>query len=372
MATPFYYPTIGGTESIVENIAICLNRIGVQTDIMTLNPAWQPSWRRRTEVINGLRIMRIPALYLKPKILHHNKISFMIDYLPGDFKALLKYYDIIHFHNDVNLCFPFFSYSITKPKIFHCHCLNMTYQLYKRNFVSRYLFAKTAGMYVAVSNWLAGLLQNLDIPSHRIRVVHNGIDIAKFHPQSGIKSSDTVLFVGRITPVKGLLTVLKSLCYLKKHIDLVVIGPMYDSQYAKKITESARTVAAKTGHSITFIGVQTQEELIRWYQKASILVLPSLSEPFGIVGLEALSCETPVVASSVGGIPEFVQNEKNGMLVPPGDPIKMAEGIQYLLDNERIRVSLGEEGRRSVMAKFSSEKMTKKLLHLYEEIVCDH
>jgi starch synthase len=266
----------------------------------------------------------------------------------------------------VSLCFPFFSYSVNKPKIFHCHCLNMTYPVYAKNFVSRYLFKKSASLYIAVSKWLVDLLRDLGVPSERIKVVYNGVDTNKFAFGDQEKKENTILFVGRLTPAKGLPTLLNALDHIKRRVSLQIVGPVPNVQYGNELRILANKVVSRTGHDVKFLGVQPEEELVRLYQGASFLAMPSLSEPFGIVGLEALSCGTPVVASSVGGIPEFIENGKNGFLVPPTDPTKLAQAIQSLLDDRKLRIRFGKEGRRLVEEKFSARTMIEKLVHMYE------
>ena len=125
----------------------------------------------------------------------------------------------------------------------------------------------------------------------------------------------------------------------------------------------------KTIHKAIYLGVQSKREVLNWYQKATLFVCPSLSEPFGIVNLEALSCGTPVVASKVGGIPEVVRSNKNGVLVQPNKPVKLAGAIQFLLDNEKLRRKFGEEGRRWVVQNFSPEIVAKMLCKIYEDLL---
>jgi len=335
---------------------------------MTLNPSWQPSLEPRTELVDEVKVIRIPALNPVPRRFHHDKVFFMIDYIPVKYRTLVKAYDIIHFHNDGSLCFPFFSYSVDRPKIFHCHCLNVTYPLYERNFISRYVLKKSADLYIVVSRWMVNQLTNLGVTSDRIRVVYNGIDVNRFHPGELEKSENTLLFVGRLSPVKGLLILLESLLYLKRPISLKIVGPTYDNEYAKNIADLAKKVVFRTKHDITFMGLQPEEELIRLYQKASLVVMPSLSEPFGLVGLESLSCETPVIASSVGGIPEVIENGKNGILVRPNDHKELARAIESLLEDRELRLKFGSEGRRMVEERFSARRMIEALIALYEEL----
>jgi glycosyltransferase involved in cell wall biosynthesis len=291
--------------------------------------------------------------------------------IPGRFLDHLKNYDIIHFHNETDLTLPLFSYFVKKPKILHCHCLDVSYSFYRSNFLSRGIFKNVAELYIAVSQPISQLLVNLGIPRKKIRVISNGIDIKRFQPQKETKLENLLLFVGRLQPKKGLHVLLKSLDYIKKPVKLIIIGPplTYCPEYYKEILILVERTNNKTLHKVSYIGVQKTEDMIKWYQKASISICPSLSEPFGIVNLEALSCGTPVVASNVGGIPEVVQNDKNGILVEPNNPIKLANAIEFLLDNEKLRRRFGKEGRRWVVKNFSSQIVAKKLCKVYDGLL---
>jgi glycosyltransferase involved in cell wall biosynthesis len=111
-----------------------------------------------------------------------------------------------------------------------------------------------------------------------------------------------------------------------------------------------------------------QADIIKWYQKASLFVLPSFGEGFPVTTLEALSCETPVIATPVGGIPEIVKNYENGILIPPNDPAALARAIQYLLENKKIRTKFGREGRKRIIKHYSLEASVKKLCWIYEQL----
>jgi glycosyltransferase involved in cell wall biosynthesis len=375
MVTPYYFPIVGGTEILIQNLAVKLNKLDVTTDILTFNFTTQqanliPFWREKRENVDGVNIIKIPAFLLLPWRMHSDKMNFMVNFIPGKFADYLKNYDIIHFHNDADLSFPLFSLSVKKPKIMHCHLLNTTYRLYKRNFISKRILRKVADIYIAVSKLFIDFLVDLGIPETKVKLLPNGVDVNKFRPNRESRIEGLLLFVGRIEPSKGLHFLLKALNYLTKPVQLVIIGPFgKDCGYNKAIMSLITKVNEKKIHKVVYLGKQKQTETIKWYQKASIFVLPSLSEAFPLVNLEALACETPVVASNVGGISEAVLNYKNGILVSPGNTHELAKGIQYLLDNGKIRRKFGEEGRRWIVEKFSLEILIKKLLQIYNEII---
>ncbi len=371
MITPFYYPIIGGTESVIENISINLNKIGTFTDIMTfsINRTWKP-WsihqmkKGKIEKVNGVNVIKIPALTFLP-----TRILFRANFIPGQFTNKLMDYDILHFHNDVDLSFPLFSFSINRPKILHCHCLDVTYGSYRRNPLHRSLLKRTANTFIVPSVFFLKSLVNLGISREKIVVIPNGIDIEKFHPSGEIKIKNLLLFVGRIHKKKGLTVLLKSLKFLRTCVKLVIIGPLSQPWFLKEILLLIKEINDKTGHRVVYLGAQKIDELIKWYQRASILLCPSIFEVFPVVILEAMSCATPVVATNVGGIPEVVRDHKNGILVPPNDAVKLAESIQYLLDNEKVRRKFGEEGRKWMVKNFSSETTAKKLCQIYGKLI---
>jgi glycosyltransferase involved in cell wall biosynthesis len=212
-------------------------------------------------------------------------------------------------------------------------------------------------------------LTELGVPENKIINLPNAVNIKSFSPK-GEKEENLLLYVGRLFSKKGVHVLLKSLRYLKKPVRLVVIGPMESTKYCQEILKLIEKLNQETKHEIKYLGpLNPGAEITRWYQKATMLVTPSIYEAFGVVLLEALSCETPVVATTVGGIPEIVQNHKNGLLVPPNDPLKLAEAIQYLLDNKDIRTRMGREGRNWVTESFSLETSTKKLYNIYQKLL---
>lgn len=106
----------------------------------------------------------------------------------------------------------------------------------------------------------------------------------------------------------------------------------------------------------------------RYFKNFHIFVLPSLSEAFGITILEAMSQKIPVIATNVGGIPEIIEDENTGILVPPKEPLILAQAIERLITDEELRLRLGEEGYRRYKENFTLENMCIKTKTLYRMI----
>jgi glycosyltransferase involved in cell wall biosynthesis len=282
---------------MVRNLAIKLNKTGIHTDVLTFNMTqkWKPKWNGKTEKIDGITVFKIPALNWQP-LTHSFRTNLGINLIPGRFTHILKQYDIIHY-NEFDLSFPLFSYFLKKPKIFHLHGLDAN--LLKRYHLSRIIFNNVAHFYIAISKAISNDLLELGIPESKVTYLPNGIDTELFHPK-GEKEENLILFVGRISFGKGLHVLLKSLHYLQTSIRLAVIGPFWDSKYSQDMKKLAEIETLRGKHKIEFLGALDQEDIIEWYQKASVFILPSFTEGLPVVVLEALSCETPVIVTPVG------------------------------------------------------------------------
>jgi glycosyltransferase involved in cell wall biosynthesis len=366
MAPPGFHPIRGGTETVVRNLSVELNRIGVHTDVMTFNMdrKYAPKWKRKIEKIDGVTVFKIPALKWLP-IEPSPRINLRINLIPGRFTNLLNEYDIIHFH-EVDFSFPLFSFFVKKPKILHLHGISVGY--FKRYHLSRIIFKRVADYYITITKQMARDLTELGITTNRIIYLPNSINVNSFHPE-GEKDGNLLLYVGRIVPVKGLHVLLESLRYLRQSTRLVIVGPIGDFKYYQEILEHIERENEKGKHKITYLGTVPEAELMKIYQKASIFILPSFWEAFPVVILEALSCETPVITTPVGENPEVIRNFENGILVPVNDPLRLAEAINFMLDNKDNRTKMGRKGRELVIKKFSVEVIAKRLRKIYQEMI---
>jgi glycosyltransferase involved in cell wall biosynthesis len=363
MVTPCYYPVKGGTETIVRNLAIELNKNKIRTDVMTFNVDQnrKPKWHGKKERIDGIKVFRIPAL----ELIRSYRVRSGINFIPGRFTYILKNYDIIHFH-EFELSFPFFSFLIKKPKIIHLHGID--YNFLKWHHISRYLLKHLAHIYIAISKKMKEELLTLGISKDKIVYLPNSVDTDLFKPQNQ-KENNMLLFIGRITASKGLHILMKSLQYIKEPIRLVIIGlPHWDLNYFQSVLGLIEKENRKGKHEIIYLGAKNQAELVEWYQKSSILILPSFYEGFPLTVLEAQVCETPVIATPVGGIPEIIKNNQTGILIPRNNPICLAEAVQYLLENEDVRYKMGQIGREHVIKEYSLHSTVKKLITIYKQI----
>ena len=369
MVTPGYYPIRGGTETIVESLSIQLNKQGVSTDVLTLNMdrKWEPKHYAKQEVINGVNVIRVPAFNYFPRLWVSPQAVFNINVFPIKFQKFLKGYDVIHFH-EVELSFPFFSLVINKPKILQAHELH--FGRFRRYGITKAIYNHVADLYLAIGEQVKSEFIELGIPENKIKQFPNSVDPTLFYPRGG-KLKDTLLYVGRIIPSKGLHVLLKALDYLKRPVHLVVIGaPQGKDSYFINVMKMVDAVNNTGKHRVTYLGNINEKDLVEWYSKASLFVFPSVFEPFGIVLLEALASGTPVVSTRSGGISDVVRDNENALLIPErNNPMDLAEAVEYLLEHDDVRIRFGLNGRSWVCRNYSLSVAANKLEKIYEELL---
>jgi glycosyltransferase involved in cell wall biosynthesis len=364
MVTPCYFPVKGGTETVVRNLSIFLNRVNIHTDVLTFNTNQEraPSWQGKTENDDGFSIYKIPALNLLG-VRREYRLTMGINFIPGRFMNILSKYDIIHFH-ELDFSIPLFSSLVRKPKILHFHGLDA--QFLRRYWISRMLMKHLSDYCISISRQMTKELLSLGISRDRILYLPNGVDVNLFKPHES-KRDNLLLFVGRVNANKGVHVLVRALRFVEKPVELAIIGPM-DKNFRSEIIGLIEEENRREKHKIAYLDQMNNIEIVKWYQKASLFVLPSFAEGFPMTILEALACETPVVATPVGGIPEVVKNYVTGILTPRNDPVALANAIQHLLENKDDRVKFGREGRKQVINNFSLETSVKKLSNIYKQL----
>lgn len=196
---------------------------------------------------------------------------------------------------------------------------------------------------IAVSQDLATKVTEMGADPANVSVVYDGIDASRFHPgprEEARRLLDVpvdepmILFVGNLVPVKGVDVLIAACAKLKEagrafRCYLIGQGPL-------KATFEQQIAAASLTDQVTLVGPVLHAKLPDWFRAADVFVLPSHSEGVPCVLLEAAGCQTPFVASRVGGIPE-IAHLNNGRLVPPGDPQLLSEAIADILDSAKPR-----------------------------------
>jgi spore coat protein SA len=232
--------------------------------------------------------------------------------------------------------------------------------------------------------------------NERCHVIPNGVDLESFSPAGqartpaeGIKR---LLFVGRVSPEKGLhvlLEAFKNVAEQRPEVQLTVIGPesvpplefivslsdepgvsqlarFYPGSYLAQLRQM---LSPELARRVSFVSNLAHPEVIGFYRTADVLVNPSLLETFGMTLAEAMGCGVPVVATRVGGMTEVVADGKSGILVEPDNPSALAQAMLRLVSDDELRKSMGYTGRARAFNLFSWDRISERTFELHNQLV---
>jgi glycogen synthase len=247
---------------------------------------------------------------------------------------------------------------------------------------------------IAVSNETRADLERLfQIRPERLHVIHNGIDLDEYHKVESTAALQRfgidlekpyLLFVGRITRQKGIIHLVRAIEYMAPGFQVLLCAGAPDTpEIGREMEEAVRHAQEKQGRVIWIREMLSKPEVIELYSHAAVFCCPSIYEPFGIINLEAMACETAVVASAVGGIKEVVADGETGFLVPlqqmsespfeATDPEHFARDlaarINELMADTAMRERFGCAGRKRAEEKFSWAAIAEETKALYSSLL---
>jgi len=251
-----------------------------------------------------------------------------------------------------------------------------------------------ANAIIAVSNETRRDIERLfDVDPTRVQVIHNGIDLEQYRrvdstaalKRHGIDPTKPyLLFVGRIARQKGIVHLVRAIQFMDKGFQIVLCAGAPDTpEIAVEMKEAVESAAQKRSDIIWIEEMVDREAVIELYSHAAVFCCPSIYEPFGIINLEAMACETAVVASAVGGIKEVVVDGETGFLVPleqmkespfePTNPEKfsrdLAARINQLMKDRSLREKFGQAGRKRAEEKFGWSAIAQRTRELYASLL---
>lgn len=240
-----------------------------------------------------------------------------------------------------------------------------------------YRLLKRSDEIIAVSKYTKKeLLKNYNLNANKINVIYNGVDVNKFKPakdknkikrELGLNNDKIILCVGRLYSRKGLPTLLRAAPLILRrfrNVKFVISGKGFRNEEDRF---KAFANHLKVGKNISFIGYFPDERLPKLYQAADIFVLPSTYENMPFALLEAMATALPVVTTNVGGIPEVINDGKNGLLFNPLDFCGLADKVLYLLENPAFASEIGFSGRRTVEERFDWRRIVEQSLEVYDK-----
>lgn len=401
-----YYPLlVGGLGTYAIEITRKIKEFGNDISVFTLNDGNLSTY----EIWNGIEIHRpmlVNVMDIFPIVVKEDlrrwgwHLKFFADIYTYNILSATKFvnllikkqrrkFDIISFHDWLSA----FSGIICKqntnlPAVFHIHSIEEQRALGGGSETIKEIeriAAKYADKIITVSYSMKDFLVSLGYPKDKIEVVYNGIDTEKYSLKNvnwklveelknryKIENEKVILFVGRLTWIKGVYNLLRAMVEINKKFDdvkLVILG---------KGEEYSNLLQLKQQLNLNNVEIYSkwvsEEERIAHYALADLCVFPSINEPFGIVSLEAMSMEKPVVvgAKNVNGLKEQVipsGENRCGVHVNGEDPLDIAWGIEVVLSNLEEAKKWGKNGRKRVEENFKIEYTAKKTLEIYESLL---
>lgn len=387
----------GGQNVYVAHVAAGMARLGHHVDVLTRRD--QRQLATAVDMRPGVRVLHLeagpPCFVPKERLLPHMK-AFGTQALSLLRKSLP--YDLVHAN--------FFMSGLVGLRLQRSLGLPLVTTFHALGAVRRQHQAEADGFppeRVAIERRVAhlsdcvvaecpqdarDLMQLYELPQARIAQVPCGVDLAEFQPgdagaarqRLGLDAGEfVVLQLGRLVPRKGIDNVIHALARLRaaggvhRPVRLLVVGgesELPDEALTPEIGRLRRLAEALgVAARVCFVGRRHRAQLADYYRAADVFVTTPWYEPFGITPLESMACATPVVGSAVGGIQHTVVDGVTGYLVPPRDPVALAERLEMLRANPEQARALGRAGLARVQRLFTWDEVALRLEAVYQRAI---
>ena len=361
-----YYPVTGGIERLVQQIAEGLYQ---KMDVKVL--VCREKGFGTKELINGVEVIRAGSagMLLSLPI----SLSFLLK-----FRKMSKKADIVHVHLPFPLADLACLISNYKGKIivsWHSDIVRQKkmMKLYKPLMKK---FLKRADLILVATQGHIDGSDYLPEYRHKCKIVPYGVEprieqladeylSCKKLNNENLSKSIKFLFIGRLVYYKGCEVLIEAFSKVKNaELCLVGTGPLEEKLKQK-------TIDLGIAEKVIFRGAITDDEMIQCVYDCDALVLPSIvkSEAFGLVQLEAMVFQKPVINTNLpSGVPYVSLDKETGLTVEPGSPEELAKAMQWLVDHEDARITMGKNGRQRVKAQFTTKDMLENIEHIYCEM----
>jgi phosphatidylinositol alpha-mannosyltransferase len=359
-----FYPHTGGVPEHILYLCNTLRSMGHDAKILA------PSYGNNDPWVND-HIIRLGRAIKIPKNRSFAVLTFGV-LIPWKLRRLLERekFDVIHLHGSVAPTLPYLAIKYSKAKnfiTFHsAHEESYGYILWEP--VLEQYFRKLDGL-IAVSTVARDSVSKYFPGTYRI--IPNGIDTGRF--RSALKPIEAldgfapkILFVGRFEPRKGLKYLLQAFPRILQDVPsakLVIVGQGFLERYYRRYVEEY------IKGSVLFVGHVSPGDLPRYYASCDLYCSPATgAESFGIVLLEAMATETPIVCSDIPGYRTLMEEGKEGLFFKARDPNSLAERILFLLKDRQLMQRMGKAGRTKAVV-YDWKKVTREVLDFYCEVL---
>jgi glycosyltransferase involved in cell wall biosynthesis len=381
---------------VLVNTSKCLAALGQEVVIL------DRKYSKRdpdVESLDGIRIVRLNAPQIRP-----SRVPRFVNFLLAELDAVtftLKVsaylrsnassIDIVHLHyTSIGLILAYLNRGLRRKMVYTCHLGQWSSPPKRLRFLDRlhlfldaFLMRRIAGVVALNESMKERIVARGRVDTSRVGVLPNGVDTSFFSPdlsvegvrqRFGLGGRLTVLFVGRLTRMKGVDVILKAADILVNEWNyrqalFLLVGPAaFDAtEQSLSVAEIRRFMDSHgLAEHIFVAGSLPLDELRRLYAASDVLLLPSQFEGDPLVTLEAMACGTPVIASRVGGLPKQVRDGSNGYLVDSGDERQVANAIRQMADNPHERLEMGRRAREYAVKEADWHTVAERLLKVYE------
>lgn len=365
-----FYPSMGGAPTYSAELGKALSELGAEPIVLTHSYPGYP----REEEFDGLKVKRLKGFVLSR--VNRAASAGLIRRLYENIK--LGGFDVVHgqdIYSPMALISVFSAQKRKIPSLLTCHSIHRAGKIWQLVYKPVVSGMKRADSVIAVSGAAKSYCVSLGVPNDKIEVIPNGVDLSIFNTKVDGSAMRAKLGIAR-EPL-----VVTAIRFVKRK------GPGYLVSAFSKVLESVPNAklaiagsgpeAANLRAQIDKLGMEKsvkiliglrREEVAELMAAADVFVLPSLVESFGIVLLEAMAVGTPIVCTRTQGANEIVDDEVNGVMVPPSDSDALADAILRILNDSKLSRTLRKNGLKVVKDRFSWKKTAKMTLALYEKV----
>lgn len=386
--TFFYKPAGGGIARYVEDIASKFTEQGHRVDILA--PAYGEA---KTEKEGRKTVYWLPSMNVfQNKEKNDDKAKEFLDFLrkyvrkkPSIFVAQSMHTKFDAVGHTLALQIASLESDIPTTLTVHSFLQDDQYAEFKLSNIKNLLWDRI----ISIGSTLAESLFSKDVPSAKINVSYPGVDLSKFKPDLGKKwlrsrigasEGDIVILHAsrvdnpQIADEKGIYTLLKAMSTIKqKNIKVLIsaapVAPPLEATWKETITNLRERAKLLGLEKRVIITTFSSEEMPLVYNGSDLCVLASKYENCSLVLSESQACGIPVISTTVGGIPEVVDNGRCGELISPDNHVELAKRITLMLKNPQKMKKMGIEGRKSVAEKQDLDKVCRHLLGIYESVI---
>ncbi len=375
--------TVGGLARHVNDLSRALARLGQNVHVITCPAPETPSY----QLLEGVHVHRVDQSLLTSKDFMEwvGQLNVGMVELAGELMGG-EPFDLVHAHDwlagdaaitlrdryGLPLVATIHATEYGRNRGIHNELQQRIHQLDAR-------FAVQATRVICCSNYMANEVNTLfKVPRSIVHVLPNGVDPSNLgRPKQlvpgkpdTVSGEKTVFFIGRLVPEKGVQVLLEAIALLLPHIPelkLLVggIGP-YEAYLRSKVRELG------LNDRVVFLGYLDESRRNQYLKLADVAVFPSLYEPFGIVALEAMAAQVPVIVSDTGGLSEVVSHGMDGYKAPPGRPDLLAYYIREILINPGLARDLSRQAWKKVLTVYDWQSIALGTLEVYREAITSH